>query len=136
VRGHGQKFTNGPRLSSGAFHTINEPCAGLIMELRKHPRMTWRGHPNWPPHWNGPHGPNHPLPHGEVGILTRVEIGPSSALAPHCILIMRWNDQDYVGSLFFGDSEFLSEIVEVLRDHIGSPISEIGDLIFAEKFNR
>lgn len=52
------------------------------MELRKHPRMTWRGHPNWPPTWNGPHGPANPLPQGELGSLTRVETGAPSTLDP------------------------------------------------------
>ncbi len=98
------------------------------MDLRKHPRMTWRGLPNWPPNWNGPHGPDNPLPQGEVGILTGVETATPSALDPHCILIMRWNDQEYLGSLFFDDLSFLNQIVAILRQHIGSPICEIGSL--------
>lgn len=69
-----------------------------------------------------------PLPGGEVGILTGVETGAPTALNSHCILIMRWNDQDYFGSLFFDDSSFLNQIVEILRQHIGSTISEIGSL--------
>ena len=67
-------------------------------------------------------------PQGEVGILTRLEIGTPSALDPHCIIIMRWNDQDYLGSLFFDDLNFRNQIVAILRQHIGSSISEIGSL--------
>ena len=70
--------------------------------------MTWRGHANWPPNWNGPHGPNSPLPRGEVGILTGLEIGAPSVLGPHCI--------------------FFNQIVEILRQHVGSTVSEIGSL--------
>ena len=25
-------------------------------ELRKHPKIRWAGHLNWPPKWEGPHG--------------------------------------------------------------------------------
>jgi hypothetical protein len=63
-----------------------------------------------------------------VGILTGLEIGAPSVLGPHCILIMRWNDQDYFGSLFFDDSAFFNQIVGILRQHVGSTVSEIGSL--------
>ena len=97
------------------------------MELRNHPKMTWRGHFNWPPNWSGPHGPHNPLPQGEVGILVEVEIGAATVIA-HCFLIMRYNDQDYYGSLFFDDSGFLNQFSETLSRHIGLLISEIGSL--------
>jgi hypothetical protein len=60
------------------------------MELRKHPQMTWQGRPNWPPKWTGPHGPQNPLPAGEVGVLARVETTDPSLIAPHCILVIRY----------------------------------------------
>ena len=90
--------------------------------------MTWQGQPNWPPTWSGPHGPNNPLPVGEVGVLTRVESSTSSACSPHCILVMHWNNQDYFGSLFFDDLSFLEQFCELLRRHVGLPIAEIGNL--------
>jgi len=90
--------------------------------------MTWQGQPNWPPNWNGPHGPNNPLPLGEAGILTQVESGVSSLLAPHCVLVMRWKNQDYFASLFFDDLTFLEQILELLRRHTGLSIAEIGNL--------
>ena len=97
------------------------------MELRNHPKMTWRGRPNWPPKWNGPYGPNNPLPEGETGILVKVETGAAKKV-PHCFLVMRHNDQDYYGSMFFDDGTFLLQLLETLRKHIGSPFSEIGSL--------
>jgi hypothetical protein len=90
--------------------------------------MTWQGQANWPPAWNGPHGPNNPLPLGEVGTLMRVETGVPSAMAPHCILVMRWKNQDYFGSLLFDDLAFFEQIVELLRRHAGLSIAEIGNL--------
>ena len=100
-------------------------AARLLVELGKHRLMIWRGLPNWPPKWNGPHGPDNPLPQGEVGILTRLETGTPSAFDPYCIA---WNDQDYLGSLFFDELNFFNQIVAILRQHIGSPIAEIGSL--------
>jgi hypothetical protein len=98
------------------------------MELRKQPKMTWQGHPNWPPQWTGPHGPDNPLPQGEVGILTRVETAVENAIAPHCVLVIHYNDQDYLGSLSFDDEEFLKIVCEVLKGHTGRSISAIGNL--------
>lgn len=96
------------------------------MELRKHPKMTWQGRPNWPPQWHGPHGPDSPLPQGEIGILTRVE---TSALTDaHCVLVIRHNDQEYYGTLKFDDAEFLKTVSAVLNRQIGKPISAIGSL--------
>jgi hypothetical protein len=105
----------------------------ICVALRRHPRMIWQGQPNWPPVWNGPHGPNNPLPLGEVGILTRVETRVSGGMAPHCVLVMRWKDQDYFGSLLFDDSTFFERIVGMLRRHIGLSIAEIGNLIIPDK---
>jgi hypothetical protein len=98
------------------------------MELRKHLKMRWEGVPNWPPQWTGPHGPDNPLPRGEVGILTRVEIAVENTIAPHCVLIMHHNEQEYVGSLSFDDEKFLKTICKLLRRHTGRSISAIGNL--------
>jgi hypothetical protein len=97
------------------------------MELRKHPRLTWRGHRSWPPSWSGPHGPHNPLPEGEVGILIEVKIGAASPI-PHCFVIMRYNEKDYYGSLFFDDWGMFNKFSETLQRHIGLPISEVGSL--------
>ena len=98
------------------------------MELRTHPKMTWQGRANWPPQWAGPHGPDNPLPEGEVGILTRVETAVENAIAPHCVLVIHYKDQDYLGSLSFDDEEFLKTVCDVLNGHVGKPISAIGSL--------
>jgi hypothetical protein len=96
------------------------------MELRKHPRMTFLGRPNWPPEWNGTYGPDNPLPRGEVGILIHVEA--ASILPAHCIVIIQWNHQEYVASLYFDEEDFLQEVVGLLRSCLGRPIAEIGSL--------
>jgi hypothetical protein len=98
------------------------------MELRKHPRMTYRGCPNWPPEWTGPYGPNNPLPCGEVGILMRVEPASSIVTTPHCIVVIQWNHQEYLASLYFDEEDFLQKIVGLLRSCLGRLIAEIGSL--------
>ena len=98
------------------------------MELRKHPRMTCLGYPNWPPEWKGPYGPDNPLPRGEEGILIRVEAASSILRIPHCILVIQWNDQQYFASFYFDDEDFLKEFVGLLQSCLGRPIAEIGSL--------
>jgi hypothetical protein len=98
------------------------------MELRNHPKMTWEGCRTWPPTWNGPHGPDNPLPVGEVGALLRVEIANLELKPPHCDLVMHYNNQDYFGTLFFDDEKFLQKLCGILNAHTGEPISAIGSL--------
>ena len=98
------------------------------MELRKHPRMRWRGRCNWPPQWKGLHRPDQPLPELEVGDLIRIEPGAGDERTPHCFLDLRWNDQEYYAVLFFDDQEFLKLFCETLGRFIGRPIAEIGSL--------
>jgi hypothetical protein len=98
------------------------------MELRKHPRMMYQGRPNWPPEWKGPFGPNNPLPRGEVGILIRVEPASNILRTPHCIIVIQWNHQEYLASLYFDEEAFLHEIVGLLQSSLGRPIAEIGGL--------
>jgi hypothetical protein len=41
----------------------------------------------------------------------------------HCVLLIRSNDQEYFGSMSSDDEEFLNEICDILKAHIGEPIS-------------
>lgn len=98
------------------------------MEVRKHPKMTWQGSPNWPPHWSGPYGPDNPLPQGEVGVLRSVENSTVNAVAACCLLTVTHNDQEYFGTLSFDDEAFFHQFCDILKGHIGEPISAIGSL--------
>jgi hypothetical protein len=90
--------------------------------------MMSQGSLNWPPLWTGPHGPDDPLPQGEVGTLARVEMGTLSLTAAHCFLVIKYNGRDYFGCLFFDDEQFYKEICKTLQTQIGQPISAIGSL--------
>jgi hypothetical protein len=99
-----------------------------FMELRKHPKMRWHGRPNWPPEWNGPFGPDRPLPKGEVGTLVRAECRLGDLRTPHCYLDIQWNGQDYFGSLYFDDPSFIEKVCDIWLRQVERPLSEIGSL--------
>jgi hypothetical protein len=90
--------------------------------------MCYQGRRSWPPAWSGPSGPNDPLPTGEVGVLIKVEAESKYLTAPHCLLVIGWNDEEYFGALFFDDESFAHAICDLLSNHLGSPMSILGSL--------
>jgi hypothetical protein len=97
------------------------------MVLRDHPLMTYRGNRSWPPAWLWTVGYENTYPQGEVGILKAVL---RSHLQPldRCFLILEHCGGEYVGALLLNDPAFCVEIVEVLMQHLGGTIQEIGDI--------
>jgi hypothetical protein len=83
---------------------------------------------NWPPVWtlavrrNG----NVKTLMGEVGVLKYVH--SNSLMSNKCFLVIDFQDEVYIGSLIFKDHAFCDQISNLLRDHVGCPIKEIGDL--------
>jgi len=100
------------------------------MELRRHPKMTFQGNPNWPPHWVGPYSRDDPLPRGEIGVLTEVYSRPANSTfdRPRCYIVMEHEWQQYFASLLFDDLTFLEVVCTMLQGYIGTPISTIGGL--------
>jgi hypothetical protein len=96
------------------------------VELRSHPKMAYQGRSNWPPVWSGPSGPD--MPKGEVGVLIKVEAASKYLTAAHCLLVINCNNQEYFGALFFDDENFAQHICNLLRGHLGSPMSVLGAL--------
>jgi hypothetical protein len=63
---------------------------------------------------------------GEVGVLKLVH---SNSLMPNkCFLVIDFAEEAYIGSLIFKDHAFCGQISNLLRDHVGHPIKEIGDM--------
>lgn len=98
------------------------------VELRSHPKMCYQGHCSWPPVWSGPVGPTGSLPRGEVGSLTAIEAESKYLSAPHCLLVIRYNDEEYFGALFFDDRSFAQTVCNMLRNHLGASMSALGSL--------
>jgi hypothetical protein len=95
----------------------------LAMQLRDHPLMSYRTVRNWPPTWtrSGEH-----IITGEIGILKQVN--GDSALCNRCFLVIEHKGLRYVGALLFSDVMFCLSIRKLLKNYIGQPIKEIGDL--------
>jgi hypothetical protein len=68
------------------------------------------------------------LPTGEVGVLIKVEAASKYLTAPHCLLVIRWNNEEYFGAVFFDDESFAQTICNLLSNHLGSPVSLLGSL--------
>lgn len=100
--------------------------ASDMRSLRDHRLMTYRGLSNWPPVWvRSSRGPYTKIT-GEVGTLTGVKW--YDLTANRCFLLMEFQSERYMGSLIFDDAAFCRQILDLLQDHIGESIIDIGDL--------
>jgi hypothetical protein len=98
------------------------------MKLRDHPLMSYRGIRNWPPVWTSATTTNCSVrhPRGEVGVLKYVH--SNSLMSNKCFLIIDFEAKTYIGSLIFKDHAFCGQISNLLRDHVGRAIKDIGDV--------
>ena len=96
------------------------------MELRKHPLMSYRSVPNWPPIWVPIDDPNGERLEGEVGIL--VEVRTAKDLPQRCFLFIKQNEKKYLGCLLFNDQSFCEQISTFLKDYYDYPIETIARL--------
>ncbi len=95
-------------------------------KLRDHPLMGYRSVPNWPPVWvRCSRGPYAKIT-GELGVLTDVKW--YDLTANRCFLLIEFQSERYMGSLIFDDAAFCRQIHDLLQDHTGESIREIGDL--------
>ena len=97
------------------------------MKLRDHPLMSYRGVRNWPPVWTIiTANISVSDPRGELGVLKYVH--SNSLMSGKCFLVIDFNEKVYIGSLIFKDHAFCDQISRLLRDQVGRPIKEIGDI--------
>ena len=97
------------------------------MLLRDHPLMMYKGNRSWPPAWLWTAGYDNTHPRGEDRILKaalRSHIQPRD----RCFLVMEHCGAEYVGALLLDDAVFCREILEVLSQHLGNTIQEVGDI--------
>ena len=97
------------------------------MFLRDHPLMTYNSNRSWPPAWLWRSGTDNTYPKGEVGILR--DVIPSNVQpCDRCFLIMEHRGAEYIGALLISDHAFCREICDVLIQHRGKTVKEIGDI--------
>ena len=98
------------------------------LKLREHPLMRYRGISNWPPVWVQESGARKFS--GEIGILKYVfsRHAPSSK----CYLIIEYDHEALVGTLYFDNEFFCERIAGLLRSQVGHTLMTIGDLDVSE----
>jgi hypothetical protein len=103
-----------------------------LMQLRDHPLMSCHGASNWPPVWTQANlSVEKPkIIRDEVGIL--VYIRGYEGASTKCYLVIEYEGEHYVGVLLFEDMAFCRRITDLLEQHIGRSIEEIGDLDIGE----
>jgi hypothetical protein len=93
--------------------------------VRDHPDMSYRGVRNWPPMWMLKRDHSVRALMGEAGVLTFVR---SNSRMSKCFLFIDFEEELYIGTLIFNDRTFCRQISNLLCEHIGRPIKEIGDV--------
>lgn len=97
------------------------------MKLRDHPGLFYKRFPSWPPMWAWKRGNKYTQLVGEVGVLKQV-MPPTMDPWDRCFLIMEHDDQEYMGILLIENSRLCHEVYDVLVEHCGEPIQQIGDI--------
>jgi len=97
------------------------------MLLRDHPLLSYRGIPSWPPTWTWIEGEENKKPKGEIGTLIAVKL---SVIEPpnRCYLLVHHQGSTYMGCLLINDLSFCAQITELLQNHCGHSLQDIGDL--------
>ena len=100
------------------------------MKLRDHPLMSHNGSPNWPPTWVGiDNSSTRPLAVAENGTLTQVTF---HALGESKIALRMNNESgEYIAHIYFNNHASCLWLYECLKDYIGKPNQDAGDLDFA-----
>jgi hypothetical protein len=88
--------------------------------------MNYHGIRNWPPSWVSTRSLPPEKLNGEIGTLKAVKLYD---LTPNrCFLIIEFQTRRYMGSLLFQDAVFCRQLHDLLQQHLGRSIKEIGDL--------
>jgi len=109
---------------------MNKSAAALRMpvELRNHPRMSYRKVPSWPPSWVWISGSEDKQPKGEVGVLKQVRMVNGHPIVHRCFLWMEYEDGTYLGCLLLDNLSFCKQLSRLLEKNVGRSVKEIGGL--------
>lgn len=93
------------------------------MHLRDHPLMHSGTAPGWPPVWTRLTTDAQVLT-GEIGVLKKTIRETDGK----CCLVIDYDGAAYFGSVVFDDVMFCGLIYQILKEHVGQPLTDIGDL--------
>jgi hypothetical protein len=74
-----------------------------------------------------PRGGGQKFLRGEIGVLTHVICGGAQPRS-RIYLIIEHEGEEYIGALLFSDATYCGQIADLLRNHRGYTIEEIGRL--------
>jgi hypothetical protein len=97
----------------------------VTVKIRDHPLIRHPSGTNWPPVWTQRRIDGVKAMTGEDGVLIYVHAATDS---DKCFLVIEIENENYTGTLLFGDPKFGHHVADLLRQHIGSSIKQIGDL--------
>jgi hypothetical protein len=95
------------------------------VKLRDHPLIRHSGGLNWPPVWTQRRIDGFKAHTGDVGVLIYVHAASGSN---KCDLVIEYENENYTGTLLFDEAKFCHQVADLLRQHIGKSIKDIGDL--------
>jgi hypothetical protein len=83
---------------------------------------------DWPPNWIRTEGEGNAKLIGEIGILASVVRSRFEPLT--CYLMMEFQGSSYMGTLLFRERSLSGQVFELLQQHSGDSIQQIGNLEF------
>jgi hypothetical protein len=96
-------------------------------QLRTHPKLKYKGARTWPPDWSG--GYNGTAPQGEEGRLRDVGVAEKDLIGPQRLdLYVEHEGRRYGGQVWVDDPTLVPKLCDLLKEHIGSPMRQIGEL--------
>jgi hypothetical protein len=95
------------------------------VKLRDYPLMTHGGAPNWPPLWMQSRIDGVKAVNGEVGVLIYVH---AVVDLYKCYLVIEDENENYTGTLLFDNARLCGQVADLLQQHLGRSLKEIGDL--------
>jgi hypothetical protein len=97
------------------------------MEFRKHPLISYRGYPSWPPIWVGGIGLSRgKRAEGEVGRLKEVRCYRNRP--GRIFLVIDYEGAEYTGCVWVDDAAFSEEVCNLLKGFYGRSVEQIGAL--------
>jgi hypothetical protein len=125
-----RKFGAGLNISSERYSKFAETgdyqgsIRRSLVKLRDYSLMNG-GAPNWPPLWMQSRIVGGKAMNGEVGVLIYVHAAADSR---KCYVVIEDENENYTGTLVFDNARLCRQVADVLQQHLGRSIKEIGDL--------
>ncbi len=125
-----RKFSAGLNISNEPYSKFAEKgdyqssIRRSLVKLRDYSLMTHGGAPNWPPLWMQSRiGGGVKAMNGEGGVLMYVHAAADSR---KCYLVIEDENENYTGTLVFDNARLCRQVADLLQQHLGRSIKEIG----------